>query len=200
MTITFRDGDIDAIYRDLAAMGGAVPISINGVAGTGIVDENDQVVIVNAGRGEVVGGVHTVTIQTSKFPGVREGMQIIVDGITASVRQKLKEGDAGLTKILIGDSSGITIEPPDAGNNSVVKPTGDILLLPFQNVILCTGTLTVTLPIVPSQTTIYHINHTGSGVATVVPSSGLIDGQGTFPLSGVDSIDLIFDGTNWRIL
>ena len=121
MTIVFRDGDIDGIFRDLAAKGGAVPISINAVAGVGIVDENDQVVIVNNGRGEVVGGVHTVTVQTSKYPGIREGMQIIVDGIVASVRQKLREGDSGLTKILIGNAAGVTIQPPDPPQEGIIS-------------------------------------------------------------------------------
>lgn len=103
MSIVFRDGDIDAIYSDLFALGGAVPVTINGVSGRGIVDENDQVVVVNNGRGEVVGGVHTVTVQTSKFPaGIKADQSIVVDGITYTVRQKLKEGDAGLTKILLG--------------------------------------------------------------------------------------------------
>lgn len=103
MSIVFRDGDIDAIFRDMVAIGGAVPVTINGVVGVGIVDENDQVVIVNGGRGEVVGGVHTVTVQTSKFPaGIKADQPIIVDGVNYTVRQKLKEGDAGLTKILLG--------------------------------------------------------------------------------------------------
>lgn len=108
MTIAFRDGDVDALFADMG-----VPITLNGTPGVGLVDDNDQIVVSNNGRGEIVGGVHTVVVQTSKFPfTIRNGMQIIVDGIVASVRQKLKEGDAALTKILIGDVSGITIPPP----------------------------------------------------------------------------------------
>lgn len=109
MTIVFRDADVEFLFADMG-----VPVSINGVPGIGLVDENDQIVVSNNGRGEVIAGVHTVVVQTSKFPtnGIRNGMQIIVDGIVASVRQKLKEGDAALTKILIGDVSGITIPPP----------------------------------------------------------------------------------------
>jgi hypothetical protein len=97
MTIAFRDGDVAALFADMG-----VPITIGGTPGLGLVDENDQVVVTNNGRGEVVGGVHTVTIQTSKFPAVTNGMAIVVDGTNYTVRQKLKEGDAALTKILLG--------------------------------------------------------------------------------------------------
>jgi hypothetical protein len=97
MTIAFRDGDVAALFKDTG-----VPVTINGISGVAIVDENDQIVVQNSGRGEVVGGVHTVTVQTSKFPTITNGMPIIIDGVTYSVRQKLKEGDAALTKILLG--------------------------------------------------------------------------------------------------
>jgi hypothetical protein len=97
MTIAFRDGDVAALFADMG-----VPVTIGGTPGLGLVDENDQIVVSNAGRGEVVGGVHTVTVQTSQFPAITNGMPIIVDSVTYSVRQKLKEGDAALTKILLG--------------------------------------------------------------------------------------------------
>jgi hypothetical protein len=97
MTIAFRDGDVAALFADTG-----VTININGTPGLGLVDENDQIVVTNAGRGEVVAGVHTVTVQTSKFPPITNGQSIVVDGVNYTVRQKLKEGDAALTKILLG--------------------------------------------------------------------------------------------------
>lgn len=97
MTIAFRDGDVAALFADMG-----VPITIAGTSGLGLVDENDQIVVSNNGRGEVVGGIHTVTVQTSKFPPIANGQAIVVDGVTYTVRQKLKEGDAALTKILLG--------------------------------------------------------------------------------------------------
>lgn len=99
MTIAFRDGDVAALFADMG-----VPVSINGTPGRGLVDENDQIVVTNNGRGEVVGGVHTVTVQTSQFPPITNGQAVIVDGVTYSVRQRLKEGDAALTKILLGSA------------------------------------------------------------------------------------------------
>lgn len=99
MTIAFRDGDVDFLFKDMG-----VPITINGISGLGLVDENDQIVVSDAGRGEVVGGVHTVTVQTSKFPPITNGLPIVVDSVSYTVRQKLKEGDAALTKILLGSA------------------------------------------------------------------------------------------------
>lgn len=105
MTIVFRDADLAALFADARKMGLAVPISINSVDGEGIVDENDQVIVSDGRRGEVVGGVHTVTVRTSAFPGgITQDMPIVVDGVSYTIRQKLKEGDAGLTKILIGSA------------------------------------------------------------------------------------------------
>lgn len=104
MTITFRDADISAIFADAAKLGLAASISIDGNAGVGIVDENDTVVVGSSDHGGVVTGVTTVTVQTSAFPAgsLKEDKTIVVDGVTYTIRQRLKESDAGLTKILIG--------------------------------------------------------------------------------------------------
>jgi hypothetical protein len=104
MTISFRDADVAAIFADAKKMGLAVPVKINNVDGVGFVDENDQIIVSDGQRGEVVGGVHTVTVQTSAFPAISQDMPIDVDGVTYTIRQKLKEGDAALTKILLGSA------------------------------------------------------------------------------------------------
>lgn len=102
MTITFRDGDVGALLRDMLAIGAASPVSINGVSGIGIVEENDQIVVTNGGRGEVVGGMHTVLVQTSQYPAIEQDMPMVVDGKSYTVRQKLESGDSAVTKILLG--------------------------------------------------------------------------------------------------
>jgi hypothetical protein len=111
MTIAFRDADVGPMFKDMG-----VPVIINGTPGLGLVDENDQIVVSNNGRGEVVGGVHTVRVQASKFPPIKNGMQIIVDGLSYSIRQKLTEqGDAAIVKFVLGDASGITEVIVDGG-------------------------------------------------------------------------------------
>jgi hypothetical protein len=104
MTITFRDADVSALFADAARMGLAVSVTIDGNTGVGIVDENDQVIVSDGNRGGVVGGVTTVTVQTSAFPAdsLVADKAIVVDGVSYTIRQRLKESDAALTKILIG--------------------------------------------------------------------------------------------------
>lgn len=102
MTITFRDQDLGAAYAHAQKVALSVPVTINGVAGYGLADSNDTIVIVNGGRGEVVGGQHTLVVRTSSFPAIRQDQSVVLDGLNYTVRQKLKEGDDGLTKILLG--------------------------------------------------------------------------------------------------
>jgi hypothetical protein len=104
VTIAFRDDDVSKLFADSASIGLAVPIVIDGHAGTGYVEENDQVVVTEAGRGEIVAGVTVVTIQTSAFPAgsLKPDKAITVDGNSYTIREKLKTGDAALTKILLG--------------------------------------------------------------------------------------------------
>jgi hypothetical protein len=107
MTLAFRDGDVQFLFET------GVPITLNGTSGVGLVDKNQQVVVSRGGRGDVVSGVTTITVQTSKFNfTIRNGLQIIVDGVVGSVRQLLPENDAALTKFLLGDASGVTVPPP----------------------------------------------------------------------------------------
>jgi len=104
MTITFRDSDVSAIFADAAKLGLAVSVTIDGHTGVGIVDENDTVVVSDGNRGGVVGGVTTITVQTSAFPSgsLKPDKAITVDGNSYTIRQRLKESDTALTKILIG--------------------------------------------------------------------------------------------------
>lgn len=97
MSIAFRDGDVAALFKDTG-----VPVTIGGTPGLAIVIENDQVIVSNNGRGEVVGGAHTITVQASKFPSITNGMTVVVDGVTYTIRQRVAETDAAQAKFLLG--------------------------------------------------------------------------------------------------
>ncbi len=98
MSIAFRDGDVAFLFKDTG-----VPITLNGVAGLGLVTENDQVVVTDGGRAEVVGGVTTVVVQSSKFNfKIRSGLTIVVDGNNYTVRQLVPTDDAALVKFVLG--------------------------------------------------------------------------------------------------
>jgi hypothetical protein len=98
VSVVYRDADVGA----LMSLDFGVPVTIGGTPGRGIVDENDQIVVTNNGRGEVLSGVHSVLVQTSAFPTLANGTPIIVDGVTYSIRQAQKESDTAFTKILLG--------------------------------------------------------------------------------------------------
>ena len=95
--MAFRDQDIPALLADTG-----VPVTIGGVAGTGLLDENDQVLVSDRNGGEVLVPMTTLTVQSSAFPNLRIDTAITVNGTNYTVRERLKTGDAALTKILLG--------------------------------------------------------------------------------------------------
>ncbi len=93
----FRDADIPALFADMG-----VAISIGGVAGLGFFEETDQIQVSDVMRGQVVGLVTTITVQTSAFPAMKIGDAVAIGASNFTVRGRLREGDGGLTKVLIG--------------------------------------------------------------------------------------------------
>lgn len=93
----FRDADIPSLLADMG-----IAITIGGVAGVGILDEADQIQVQDINRGQVVALVTTITVQTSAFPSIKIGDAVVIGAKSFTVRERLREGDGGLTKILIG--------------------------------------------------------------------------------------------------
>jgi hypothetical protein len=84
----------------MADMGLAV--TVGGVGGVGLLDEADQILVQDAERGQVVVTMTTLTIQTSAFPAVKIGDAVIIGSKHFTVRERLRESDGGLTKLLLG--------------------------------------------------------------------------------------------------
>jgi hypothetical protein len=84
----------------MADMGLAVTVGI--VAGVGLLDEADQILVQDAERGQVVVTMTTLTIQTSAFPAVKIGDAVAIGSKNFTVRERLRESDGGLTKLLLG--------------------------------------------------------------------------------------------------
>jgi hypothetical protein len=95
--MAFRDQDIPFLLADTG-----VPVVIGGVSGTGLLDENDQVLVSDRNGGEMLVPMTTVTVQSSAFPNMRIDTAVTVNGTNYTVRERLKTGDAALTKILLG--------------------------------------------------------------------------------------------------
>lgn len=109
----FRDADLPAMFADFG-----VAITIGGVAGLGIFDEADRIEVQDVTRGQVVGLVTTITVQTSAFPAMKIGDALVVGTANFTIRQRLREGDGGLTKLLIG--SGPVTPPSGEAQQNVI--------------------------------------------------------------------------------
>ena len=94
----FGDSDVPALFADMG-----VPITVGGVAGLGLVDDADQILVQDVNRGQVVVLATTVTVQTSAFPTAKIGDVVaIVGGASFTIRERLRVGDGALTKLLPG--------------------------------------------------------------------------------------------------
>jgi len=93
----FGDADIPALMKDMG-----IAVTVGGVAGIGLLDEADQLLVQDQNRGEVVATATTLTIQTSAFPNVKINDAVSVGLKSFTVRERLRESDGGLTKLLLG--------------------------------------------------------------------------------------------------
>ena len=93
----FGDADIPAMLADMG-----VRASVGGVSGIGLFEEADQILVQDETRGQVVVKVSTLTIRTSDFPSVAIGSAVVVGTVNFTVRERLREGDGALTKLLLG--------------------------------------------------------------------------------------------------
>jgi hypothetical protein len=93
----FRDADIPALLADMG-----IAIVVGGVSGTGLLDEADQILVQDGSGGQVVVMATTVTIQTSAFPSAKIGDAVSIGSKNFTVRERLRIGDGGLTKLLLG--------------------------------------------------------------------------------------------------
>jgi hypothetical protein len=93
----FGDADIPTLLADMG-----IEISVGGVNGIGLLDEADQIFVQDAERGQVVATATTLIVQTSAFPSAAIGQAVVANGKNFTVRERLRESDGGLTKLLLG--------------------------------------------------------------------------------------------------
>jgi hypothetical protein len=93
----FGDADIPALLADMG-----IAVTIGGVGGSGLLDESDEVLVQDQTRGAVVMMMTTLTVQTSAFPAVAIDAAVVIGARNFTVRERLRLGDGGLTKLLLG--------------------------------------------------------------------------------------------------
>ena len=88
-------------YRrdDEASVG--TPVVFNGTPFFGLLDTNDIVVVGDHGKAEVLGATITLLVRVLDVPNVAIDDPIQVDGVDYLVRDRLREGDAALVKLLL---------------------------------------------------------------------------------------------------
>ena len=109
----FRDADIPALIKDMG-----IAVTVGGVAGIGLLDEADEIIVQDGTRGGVVMLASTLTVQTSAFPAMKIGDAVVIGTTNFTVRERLREGDGGLTKLLLG--SGPVVSQSGAAPNNVI--------------------------------------------------------------------------------
>lgn len=101
MSTVWRDADIPELIQRT----GGVPVTIDGTTGIGLMDWNDQLLVGDQDHAQVIVGMPMLTIQTSAFPNVKEDSAVTVDGKSYTVRERLRYGDSGLTKLFLGTAT-----------------------------------------------------------------------------------------------
>lgn len=119
--------------------------------------------------------------------------------------------DANSTVTLVAAATGTLeilygIQAPTSITRSIsivssATPAGSALYTDY--VYICSGTMTLTLPTAVGNTNLYTVKNTGTGVISIATtSSETIDGT-TAPITinvQDESLNLISDGSNWRIV
>jgi hypothetical protein len=101
VTTVWRDADIPTMIQ----VTGGVPVTIDGVQGIGLMDWNDQLLVGDQQNAQVIVGMPMLTVQTSAFPNVKVDSAVTVDGTNYTVRERLRYGDSGLTKLFLGTAT-----------------------------------------------------------------------------------------------
>lgn len=110
----YGDADIPMLLREFGQ-----PVTIGGVDGIGIVDEEDQAFATSdSGRGEVVIGITAILVQTTAFPDLKIDQPIVWAGGNYSVREGLRVDDGAFTRVLLG--SGPVPAPGGSGPQNVI--------------------------------------------------------------------------------
>lgn len=98
--------------------------------------------------------------------------------------------------------TGSTYTKIGSGDVAVLSKSANYTALMDDDVILCTNTITISLPLAASATKRLVIKNTGTGTVTIDASgSETIDGALTYDLSvQYESITIVSDGTGWYII
>lgn len=96
----FGASDIAAMLEDLAAMDGAVEVTLGSTTVNGLLDR-EAVQLLGGEMPAVIAADQIVHVVTGTLPGLASGVAITVDSINYKVLQVLPYGDGALTRIAL---------------------------------------------------------------------------------------------------
>jgi hypothetical protein len=105
----FGDADIPTLLADMG-----IAITVGGVNGIGLLDEADEVLVQDADRGQVVVLMTTLTVRTTDFPAAAIDQAVAVGSRNFTVRERLRIGDGGLTKLILSLVTVSSYQPSNA--------------------------------------------------------------------------------------
>jgi hypothetical protein len=199
----FGDSDIPALMADMG-----IAVTVGGVAGIGLLDEADQILVQDVNRGEVVATATTLTIQTSAFPGIQIGQAVVVLGTrNFTIRERLRDSDGGLTKLLLGNGPPTVANAGSGDYMNVVEKSSSYSAVANDFVLVnsSAGPVTITIPASSANAnkriTVKKVSSDGNMVTLARTGSDLLefDTSITFDDQGV-SVDLIADGISSWVL
>ena len=175
----------------LYAQVGIKPYTLTG-AGTGTVTNSASLYI----EGAATGATNNYSLWIAGG-GFRFDSALLPNNLAGTLGQVLTSAGAGAVPTWSTVSgSGITISI-----NNISTTTTGAATVTVNYVYLCTTTFTYTQPTAVSNTNRYTIKNSGTGVITVLFTSGQTgDGSSTITLRANSSIDLISNNTNWIIV
>lgn len=142
----------------------------------------------------------TVTHNFAAYPAVQ-----IIDGTGAVIIPLtiVHASTNAFTVTFTSSTTGNIISTIGGVNTTVVTKSSNYSILSTDSLILCTASLTLTLPSTSGlQGKIYYIKNTvGAAVQIITTGGATIDGQLSQNVNGLNStIQVITDGTNWFII
>ena len=104
--------------------------------------------------------------------------------------------------LIVAESDIDDLETWQAVMDAVAAKTGTATLTTSERRILCSGTFTVTLPVVSGNSgKDYYIKNAGTGVITIEGNgSETIDNNLNLTLTSMESVHVLCDGTEWWII
>lgn len=96
MSINYREGDIDTMLADFG-----VQVSFGAITKLAIVDMPDEIAAMNGDGIGIIGKMISVLFKTSDFPGLTVGSEVVIDGVTYEVRDRLRRDEGAMTRLMV---------------------------------------------------------------------------------------------------